>query len=119
MTVSDMPQHERPLSEQFRVVAKQYVAAKKQARFMERTRSATRDRMAARIMRESIGKEKITKAQAIFSVQISDEWMQYNLDLADAEEKADILFAQKEFIRLQQWEMTDANANIRTERKMR
>jgi len=116
MTVTEMPQHERPLSEQFRVVAKQYVAAKKQARFMERTRSATRDRIAARIIRES--KEKITKAQAIFNVQISDEWMQYNQDLADAEEKADILFAQKEFIKIQQWEMTDANANVRTERKM-
>ena len=111
----DMPEHERPLSEQFRVVAKQHVAARKQARYMERTRSAMRDRMVARVMSES--SVKTTKAEALFRVQISDEWLQYNRDLADAEEKADILFAQKEYIALVQWERNNENANARHERR--
>ncbi len=72
--------------------------------------------MAAKIMRES--NEKMSRAEALFRVNCSDEWMQYNEDLANLWERVDILYAKMTYIKMCAWNETDKNANARAERRM-
>ena len=116
MSVTEMPQHERPLSEQYRIVAHQFADAFGRASFMENTRSGMLARMTKKIIATS--NEKISRAAAESEARASDEWFEFNENLAKAKERVEILRAQKKYIEMQQWEMTDANANVRTERRM-
>lgn len=113
---ADLPKSEQPLSEQFRTVAKRYAAANKQASFMERTRSAHRSRLMAKMIAES--NSNLSVAKATLLVEASDDWLEYNREMTDEREKADLLKAQMEYIRICQWEQNDANANARQERKL-
>ena len=113
---ADLPKSERPLSEQFRIVAKQYAAANKEASFKERTRSGHRSRLIARMIAES--NEKLSVAMATMRVEATDDWLDYNREMVEERERADVLKAQMEYIRICQWEQNDANANARQERKL-
>lgn len=116
MTVTEMPRHERPLSEQYRVVAEQFGEAYRQASFMENTRSG----MLARLIKKEMASsnEKLTRATAELNVKASDAWFEFNDELAKAKERVEILRAQKKFIEMRQWEQADANANVRAEKRM-
>lgn len=116
MTVSDMPQHERPLSEQYRVVAKQFAEAYGQASFMENTRTGMLARMVKKRLASANAKTSIAAAEA--DAKASDEWFAFNQELAKAKERVEILRAQKKYIEMQGWEQTNANADTRTERRM-
>lgn len=116
MSVSEMPQRERPLSEQFRIVAKQYAEAVGKHNLKENTRTGQLARLTKLIMERS--NEKISRAEAEFQARASDEWFQFNMELAELKERVEVLRAQKRYIEFVQWERTDVNANARAERKM-
>ena len=117
MTVTEMPASERPLSEQYRIVAKQFAAAYGQATFMENTRSGELAKLIKKRMDEA--NEKITRATAEMDVKASDAWYDFNERLAIAKEKVEILRAQKKYIEMVQWERNNADANRRKELETR
>lgn len=116
MTITEMPAHERPLSEQYRLVAKRFAEAYGQATFMENTRSGELSKLIKKRMETA--NEKITRAAAEMDVKASEEWYDFNHRLAQAKEHVEILRAQKKYIEMQAWERTDANANRRKEMGM-
>ena len=116
MTVTEMPQIERPLSEQYRIVAKRFAEAYGQATFMENTRTGTLARMVKKIIAES--NEKISQAKAENEAKASEEWFCFNDELAKAKERVEVLRAQKKHIEMQAWERTNADANKRKEMGM-
>jgi hypothetical protein len=116
MTVTEMPQIERPLSEQYRIVAKQFAEAYGRATFMENTRSGELAKMIKKRMDEA--NEKITRATAEMDVKASEDWYDFNERLALAKEKVEILRSQKKYIEMQAWERTNADANKRKEMGM-
>ena len=117
MTVTDIPASERPLSEQYRIVAKQFASAYGQATFMENTRSGELAKMVKKRMDEA--NEKITRATAEMEVKASEPWYDFNERLALAKEKVEILRAQKKYIEMVQWERNNADANRRKELETR
>lgn len=116
MTVADLPARERPLSEQYRIVAKAFAEAYGDASYLRNTRTGELAKMVKRIMGQS--NEKMSNAKAEMEAKASDHWFDFNLKLAKAEERVEVLRAQKKYLEMLQWEHTDANANIRAEKRM-
>lgn len=109
--ISEMPQHERPLSEQYRLVAKVWVDADAAANVLEETKSA----FLARKMLE-LGDMPVSKAEMI--VKASDEWHERIAEMVAARKEATLRKVQMEYIRMKfnEWQAMDANQ--RSERKM-
>ena len=111
--MTDLPQQDRPLSEQFRIVAKAFATAYGDMSMLENTRTGELAKLIKKHMAES--NEKVSHAAADMHVKASDEWFAINRKLADAKEKVEVLRAQKKYIDMQSWERQNADANRRKE----
>tara|TARA_R110000868_G_C10851179_1_gene760839 strand:- start:1028 stop:1405 length:378 start_codon:yes stop_codon:yes gene_type:complete len=109
--VAEMPERERPISEQFRIVARAWVEADKAANILEESKSATLSQM---MLKE--GDVPVSKAE--MRVKGSAEWQAYLDKMVAARADANLRKVQMEFIRMQfsEWQSSDANA--RRERQM-
>lgn len=100
-----------PLSEQFRIVAKQWVDADAAANILEDTKSAVlAERMAA------LGDMAVSKAE--MTVKASKDWRQHVEAIAEARKVANRLKVQMEFIRMQSSEWQSMEATKRAEMKL-
>lgn len=129
--VTDMPERERPISEQFRIVAKQWAEANAAAKLLEETRQSVFSRIVINRREERIaavdektvtGKRPWTEAGSISAAEhiarASDEYSEHVYEMCKARAKADLLRVQMKYLEMvfSEWQSTDANA--RRERHM-
>lgn len=102
--VQEMPAHERPISETFRLVARAWVEADKAANLLEETKSATLSQMMI-----ALGEMPVSKAE--MKVKASAEWSEYITKMVDARGEANLRKVQMEYVRMQfsEWQSSDAN----------
>jgi predicted hydrolase (HD superfamily) len=109
--MSDAPSSNLPWAEQYRVVAKEYVALKAAADMLEECKSATlAKRMAA------LGDMPVSRAE--MSVKASDEWADYIKTMVSAREQAELKRVHLEYIRMKFQEWSSANATQRAEMRL-
>ena len=101
----------QPLSEQYRIIAKKYVEADAAASLLEETKTA----MLAQWMAEE-GDMPVSRAEML--VKASDKWMDYIVEMIEARNKAALLKAQLEYIRMQFSEQQSKEATQRAEMKL-
>jgi len=102
---------DKPLSEQFRLIAKQWVEAESAANLLEDTKSAVLARMMA-----EYGDIPVNRAET--NVKSSDEWLDHVTKIIKAREKALLLKVQLEYIRMKFNEWQSAEATRRAEMKL-
>ena len=109
--VQEIPAHERAISEEYRLAAKEWVALDGAARLLEETKTAV---LSQRMKMQ--GDMPVSKAELI--VKASDEWKDFVTRLVEARTAANLAKVRVEWIRLrfQEWQAGDASA--RAERKM-
>jgi len=109
--ISEMPQHERPLSEQYRLVAKAWVDADAAANLLEETKGATlSERMLA------LGDMPVSKAE--MTVKGSPEWHLYLEEMVAARKEANLRKVHMKYIEMRFSEWQAADANQRSERRL-
>ena len=111
MAVTDMPESERPLSEQFRIVAKRWVDLDAAANLLEETKSAVLAQMMA-----SLGDMPVSRAE--MTVKASPLWSGHIQTMVEARKEANLAKVQLDYIRMKHMEWTSANANQRHEARL-
>ena len=102
---------DKPLSEQFRIVSKKWVAADSAANLREETKSAVLARMMA-----AQGDMPVNRAE--LNVKSSEEWFEFVTNMVKAREEAALLKVQMEYIRMRFNEWQSHAANRRAEMKL-
>jgi hypothetical protein len=100
-----------PWSEQYRIVAKQWVDADAAANFREEMKSAQLARLMAK-------EGDIPVSRAEMNVKASDEWGEFIEQTTDARHKATKLKVQLEYIRMKFMEWQSENATKRAEMRL-
>lgn len=101
----------RPIAEQFRIVAKQWVDADAAADLLEQTKTAVlSERM------QALGDMPVSKAEA--QVKASPEWKEFITTMVNARKTANRLKVQMEYLRLKFQEWSSENANKRAEMRL-
>ena len=102
---------EKPLSEQFRLVAKKWVDADSAASLLEETKSAVLARMMS-----AQGDMPVNRAE--LNVKASEEWFEFVTKMVKARERAALLKVQLEYIRMQFNEWQSHSATKRAEMRL-
>lgn len=100
-----------PWSEQYRIIAKQWVDADAAATILEDTKSAV---MAERML--SLGEMAINKSEAL--VKASPEWRRHIESIVNARRAANKLKVQLEYLRMKFSEWQSHEATKRTEARL-
>lgn len=100
-----------PWSEQFRIVAKQWVDAEAAASLLEDTKSAV---LAEKM--QALGEMPVSKAEML--VKGSQEWRGELLSITTARQAANRLKVQMEYIRMKFMEWQSENATKRAEMRL-
>lgn len=109
--ISDVPAHERPISEQFRIVAKEWVDLDAAANLLEETKSAVlAQKMAA------LGDMPVSKAE--MTVKASADWHDHVASICEARRLANLKKVQLEYLRMKHSEWQAINANARHEARL-
>ena len=105
------PSNNHPWSEQFRVVAKQWVDAEAAASLLEDTKSAVlSERM------QALGDMPVSKAEML--VKGSREWRDDIMSIVTSRQAANRLKVQMEYIRMKFMEWQSENATKRAEMRL-
>lgn len=102
---------DRPISEQFRIVAKQWVDADAAASILEETKSATLSQKMA-----DLGDMPVSRAE--MTVKASPEWKHFIGGMVEARKTANRLKVQLEYLRMRAGEQSSAEATRRAEMKL-
>ena len=101
----------QPISEEYRVVAKNWVDAEAAASLLEDTKSAVlAQKMAA------LGDMPVSKAE--MQVKASDDWTDFIEKMVDARKRANLLKVQLEYIRMRSSEWSSFEASKRAEMRL-
>lgn len=109
--ITPLPESEQPLSEQFRIVAKQWVGLDGAARMLEEAKTATLSQMMKKL-------GDVPAAHAERDVKSSKDWEEYIKKMVDARTEANLKKLQMEFLRMKHSEWQSAEANARSERRL-
>jgi hypothetical protein len=109
--IRDLPESERPLSEQFRIIAKEWVELDGAARLLEECKTATLSTMMRRL-------GNVPAAHAERDVKSSPEWMDYLKKMVETRTAANLKKVQLKYIELKHSEWQSAEANARHERRL-
>jgi putative sterol carrier protein len=104
-------QANHPVSEQFRLAAKDWVEKDSAANLLEETKSAVLSQMMARL-----GDIPVSHAER--AVKSSEEWMDFITKMVRAREAANLAKVRCEFIRMKFSEWQSHNANKRAEMRL-
>ena len=104
-------EHNAPLSEQFRIIAKRWVDADAAASLLEESKSAFLSQLMA-----SMGDMPVSKAE--MSVKASEKWTTYVTQMVEARKNAALLKVQLEYIRMRFHEWQSYEATKRAEMKL-
>ena len=102
---------DKPLSEQYRIVAKKWVDADGAANMLEETKSAVLSKMMV-----DLGDMPVSKAE--MQVKASDAWRDHITQMVEARSQASLLKVQMEYIRMKFHEWQSHAANRRAEMKL-
>jgi hypothetical protein len=102
---------DKPLSEQYRIVAKKWVDADGAANMLEETKSAVLSKMMV-----DLGDMPVSKAE--MQVKASDAWREHITQMVEARSQASLLKVQMEYIRMKFHEWQSHAANRRAEMKL-
>ena len=102
---------DRPISEEYRVIAKKWVDADSAANMLEETKSAFLNQLML-----AQGDMAVSKAEMI--VKASPEWKEYVEGMVNARKAVNLLKVQLEYIRMQFYEWQSHNATRRAEMKL-
>ena len=110
-SITEMPERERPISEQYRVVAKAWADAEAAAHVLEETKSAVFSQKCV-----ALGDMPVNRAEQ--TVKASQEWFEHLEKIVAARREANLKKVQLEYLRMRfsEWQATDANH--RSERRM-
>lgn len=100
-----------PWSEQYRIVAKQWVDADAAANVFEEMKTAN----LARLMAQE-GDLPVSRAE--MNVKASEAWRSYLKEMLDARKRATLLKVQMEYLRMKFQEWSSENANKRAEMRL-
>jgi hypothetical protein len=106
-----MTSDNRPISEQFRVVAKQWVDADNAARMLEESKTAVLSQRMAQL-----GDVPVSHAER--EVKSSQEWQDWIKGMVEARTRANLLKVQLEYVRMQFSEAQSFEATKRAEMKL-
>lgn len=98
-------------SEQYRLVAKEYVTLKAAAELLEESKSAT---LAKRMA--GLGDMPVSRAE--MTIKSSDEWADYIKKMVAAREQSELKRVHLEYIRMKFAEWTSENATARAEMRL-
>jgi hypothetical protein len=103
--VREMLERDRPISEEFRLVAKQWVDAHAAANLLEETKSTVLSRMMM-----NLGSD-LPVNRAEMQVKASADWHEHLEKMVEARKRADLLRVQMKYIemRFSEWQSNDAN----------
>lgn len=105
------PSANLPWSEQFRIVAKQWVDADAAADILEQLKSATLSQLIT-----ELGDMPVNRAEA--KVKSDTEWQSYIRNMVEARQKANKLKVQMEYLRMKFSEWQSHEATKRTEARL-
>lgn len=106
-----MKDSNKPLSEQFRLIAKKWVGAETAASLLEETKSAVLSKMMA-----DLGDMPVSRAE--MRIKASQEWRDYIEKMVEARSQASMLKVEMELIRMQFSEWQSREATKRAEMKL-
>lgn len=109
--ITEMPVKDRPISEEFRIVAKAWVDADAAANLLEETKSAVLAQKMAKLGEMPVNRAELT-------VKASDDWHEHLAKIVEARKEANLRKVQMEYLRMRfsEWQASDANS--RSERRM-
>lgn len=102
---------DKPVSEHFRLAAKEYVELEAAANMLETTKSSVFSQLVVK-------QGDIAVNRAELNVKASNEWMAHVEMIAEARKAANMAKVRMEYIRMLFSERQSAEANARAERKM-
>lgn len=110
-TVTELAERDRPVSEQYRIIAKAWTAAEAAAHVLEETKSAV---FAQKCV--ALGEMPVNRAEQ--TVKASQDWFEHLEKIVAARREANLKKVQLEYIRMKfsEWQAMDANS--RSERRM-
>jgi hypothetical protein len=100
-----------PVSEQFRVTAKQWVELDRAATMLEETKSAVLSQKM-----NALGDMPVSHAER--TVKASSEWSDFIKTMVDARTQANLKKVQMEYLRMKFQEWSSENANRRAEMRL-
>jgi hypothetical protein len=100
-----------PISEQYRVVAKQWVAAETAASMLEDTKSAVLSQQML-----ALGDIPVSKAEML--TKANPEWVDHIKKIVEARAAANLLKVQLEYLRMKSAEHQSAEASKRAEMRL-
>ena len=115
MSVRELPAKDRPLSEQFRLVAVAYADAEAAASLLEELKTTTLEKLKSKTIIER-GDMPDNKAERI--VKSSPDWEAYIRQMCDARARATKLKLQLAYIRMRHAEWQAADATARAEMRL-
>jgi len=115
--VTEIKQSDKPLSEQFRIVARQFVDADAAARILEELKTTTLEQRKCDLQKKRLP-EKCADNFLERTVKSSPEWEDYIREMCNARSKANKLKVHMEVLRMEFSEWQTKNANARQERRM-
>jgi hypothetical protein len=109
--VQPLPKRERPLSEQYRLVAKAWVQAEHAASLLEDTKSAVLAQM-------MVAKGDLPVSKAEMLTKASQEWREHLEVIANARREANLRKVQMAYVEMKFKEWMASDANQRSERRL-
>lgn len=104
-----------PISERFRITAKQWVEANEAASLMEETKTAILSEMIGRVIGSNIS---MPYNKAELAAKSSDEYKEFVTQMVILRSKANLLKVKMEYLRMQFQEWSSHEANARSEKRL-
>lgn len=105
----------QPISEQYRVVAKNWVEADEAANLMEETKSVVFAEMTSKLLANDIG---MAVNRAEIAAKSSKEWREFVEQMIKLRSRANLLKVQLEYLRMKFAEEQSHNATRRAEMRL-
>jgi ABC-type uncharacterized transport system auxiliary subunit len=113
--MAEIPRNERLPSENYRIAAKEWVAADAAARLLEENRKIVFSQMMLDIIASH---DKIPVSRAEMEVYASAQWKEYVKNMVEARTNSNFLRAKMKYVEMQSSERNSAEAAARLERKL-
>ena len=114
-SISALPQQDRPISEEYRLVAKRWIDADAAARLREEMKTTSLEQMKQNLI-ETEGDMPDSHAER--RVNAGKDWEEYIRQMVEARTDANRLKAQLEYVRMKFSEHQDFNASARAEMRL-
>jgi hypothetical protein len=113
--ISELPQQERPISEEYRLVAKRWIDADAAARLREEMKTTSLEQMKQNLIEKQ---GDMPDSHAERRVKAGKDWEEYIRQMVEARTDANRLKAQLEYVRMKFSEHQDFNASARAEMRL-